>query len=450
MKREDEEGPGLWRWAIAVVAVIGAAALSLGAFTDPLLGRTSFVAGLCLVLWLTEVVPPYVPTLVLWAFVPLLLARFGTQFGFDRVLDWSADPVLALFLGGFSLSVAAGRHGIDARLAGLAISLSRGRRQVLLALTAAVTAVMSMWMSNIAAAAMMLSSLQPFLSRLAPSDPFRRALLMTIAISANFGGMATPIGSGPNAIAIAAAASHSTVTFHSWMTFATPLMLGLVTVGLGLVVVRFRVRGTVELEKEPWQPLTPGAWGVMGVFFFTVAAWLSEPLHGAPSAAVALLAVIALFGSGLLDRSDLARIDWSTLGLIAGGIALGKLLEESGLVHVAASSVPWAEVSPLGRLLVLCFVSALLSALMSNTATVTMLIPLAASIDPAPSTAILIALAASLGIPFAISTPPNAMVYGKGGLTQADLFVPGILLMVAGCAFISLTGPYVLSLAGIP
>jgi sodium-dependent dicarboxylate transporter 2/3/5 len=188
----------------------------------------------------------------------------------------------------------------------------------------------------------------------------------------------------------------------------------------------------------------------MAVFFATVAAWLTEPLHGAPSAAIALLAVVALFGSGLLDRTDLGRIDWSTLGLIAGGIALGNLLEKSGLVQVAAEAVPWAQVSPFGRLLAFCLASALLSALMSNTATATMLIPLAATIDPAPSTAVLIAIAASLGIPFTISTPPNAMVYGEGGLTQADLLVPGLVLMILGCVLISLTGPHVLSLVGIP
>lgn len=98
----------------------------------------------------------------------------------------------------------------------------------------------------------------------------------------------------------------------------------------------------------------------------------------------------------------------------------------------------------------LCFVSASLSALMSNTAAVTMLVPLAAGIDPAPSTAILIAIAASLGIPFAISTPPNAMIYGEGGITFSDLAVPGLVLMILGCIIVTFTGPFVLRLIGIP
>jgi sodium-dependent dicarboxylate transporter 2/3/5 len=188
----------------------------------------------------------------------------------------------------------------------------------------------------------------------------------------------------------------------------------------------------------------------MILFFLTVVAWLTEPLHRIPSAIVALITTAALFGSGLLKRDDLARIDWSTLLLIAGGIGLGNLLDQSGVIRVASGAMHWQQLPPVARLFTLCFASAFLSALMSNTAAVTMLIPLAAGIDPAPSTAILIAIAASLGIPFVISTPPNAMIYGEGGITFSDLAVPGLILMILGCILVSTTGPFVLNLMGIP
>ena len=95
-------------------------------------------------------------------------------------------------------------------------------------------------------------------------------------------------------------------------------------------------------------------------------------------------------------------------------------------------------------------ICAILAALMSNTATVVMLIPLAQAFIPEPSTAILVAISASFGIPFVISTPPNAMVYGEGGVRFNDLFLPGIILMLAGCFLISLTGDFVLKMIGIP
>jgi sodium-dependent dicarboxylate transporter 2/3/5 len=438
------------RWGLVAAFAAAVVALPLALLEEPTLAWAAVVGGLCLILWLSEVVPPYVPTFVLWALTPLLLGPFGEEFSLGRVLGWSAEPVLALFLGGFTLSAAARRYGIDGWIARLAVRLSRGRRLALLVLTALATATLSMWMSNIAAAAMMIAALHPLFAGMPQDDPFRRALLVGVATGANFGGIATPIGTGPNAIAISVISRDRPISFLSWMEFALPLAMGLLLAGLVILALRFRVRGKAHLPDLPQQAPAGKARWVVYLFFATVAAWLTEPLHGASSALVALLITAVLFGSGLLDRDDLARIDWSTLLLIAGGIGLGNLLEQSGLVQEAAGLVPWADVSPLLRTFILCFACALLSALMSNTATVTMLIPLVGSFDPSPATAILIAMAASLGIPFVISTPPNAMVYGEGGIRSSDLLVPGLILMILGCLLLSLTGPFVLRLVGIP
>ena len=417
---------------------------------DPVFARALAIAGICLVLWLTEVVPAYVPTLLLWAITPLLLSGYGEQFHLTRVLAWSANPVLALFLGGFALSVAASRHGIDNLIARFAVRLSGGHRLGLVALVIAATATLSMWMSNIAAAAMMLVALHPLFVGTPRNDRFRRATLMGIAIGANFGGIATPIGTGPNAIAIAAVSNSVRVTFLDWMVFALPLAFGLMIAGTLLLIARFRLRGSTELPDIPLKVPDRRGRLVMLVFFATVAAWLTEPIHGTSSAIVALIATAVLFGSGLLRREDIKRIDWSTLGLIAGGIGLGTLLDQAGLSKFAGAAVPWQEIPHVARLFMLCLTAALLSALMSNTAAVTMLIPLAAGVDPAPSTAILIAIAASLGIPFVISTPPNAMIYGEGGITFSDLAIPGVILMILGCILVSTTGSLVLNLVGIP
>ena len=438
------------RWLIVAGIIVCIVLLSLNLIKDPAHSRAAIIAGVCLTLWLSEAVPPFVPTLVLWALTPLLLGGLEAEYRLSSVLGWSADPVLALFLGGFTLSVAASRYGLDEQVARWAVRLSRGGRASLLILTATATAVLSMWMSNIAAAAMMLVAMRPLLADVPEDDSFRRALLVGIAIGADFGGIATPIGTGPNAIAIATVSRTHTITFLDWMVFAFPLAFGLLAAGILFLIFRFKVQGTAREIHLPEHHETKGARGVVAIFLVTVAAWLTEPLHGAPAAVIALLAVIALFGSGLLKRQDLARIDWATLVLIAGGIALGNLLEKSGLVRSVAALVPWAETPYLIRIFLLCFASALLSALMSNTATATMLIPLAASLDPSPSTVILIAVAASLGIPFVISTPPNAMVFGEGGIRTSDLLWPGLLLMLVGCLIVSLTGRFVLNLVGVP
>src|SRR5687768_3641231 len=129
-----------------------AAVLAVAAVTQEwgLAPRAGLVAAVCLLLWLGELVPVWVPTVILWVATPLLLHPFGDTFGPAAALRWSADPVLALFLGGFALAAAASRQGADRAVAALAIRLSRGRVLRLIALVALATAVLSMWMSNIA------------------------------------------------------------------------------------------------------------------------------------------------------------------------------------------------------------------------------------------------------------------------------------------------------------
>ncbi len=438
---------------IALVIALGVwlplAAASLLAFDTPLPARAALLGSACLVLWLSELIPPYATTLLLLTLTPVLLGPLDAAFRAPAVLRWVADPVIALFFGGFTLSAAASRYGIDARVAGLVVRSSRGRRRLLIALVSTGTATLSMWMSNIAAPAMMLAALRPLLRTTPLEDPFRRALLLSIALGANFGGMATPIGSGPNALAIAAVGDRVSITFVDWMVLAIPLTVGMLALGVVMLIVGFRVKGKLEQAEPPALSPHPGAKWVAVIFFAAVAGWLTEPLHGIPSSVVALAAATLLFGSRLLTREDLSRIDWPTLLLIAGGISLGHLLERSGLISLVAGGIDWSAFSPTARLFSLVLVCALLSAVMSNTATATFFIPLAMGIDPSPSTAVIMAIGASFGMPFTISTPANAMIYGEGGLRLIDLLWPGLVLMLFGCVLISLTGPQVLALVGL-
>jgi sodium-dependent dicarboxylate transporter 2/3/5 len=322
----------------------------------------------------------------------------------------------------------------------------------------AVTAFLSMWLSNIAAAALVLACLRPALSQMADDHVLRRAILVGVALSADIGGIATPIGTGPNAIAIGAIAPQQAISFINWMIFGSPLAAGMIL--LAFFMLRHRTKG-IESEWKGAEILSrvraarPGKFsareiGFLFILIVTSGMWLTEPLHKIPSAVVALGAAVVLFVSGILDKRDLLRIDWSTLFLIAGGITLGRLLEQTGIVHDLAASIPFSQFNATVSLFILCLTSAALSALMSNTATAVMLIPLAMALIPYPSTAILIAVSASFGLPFMISTPQNSMVFGEGGLRFKDLFLPGIIIMLVGCLVVSLTGRMVLNVAGIP
>ncbi|UYZ57707.1 SLC13 family permease [Hymenobacter latericus] len=432
--------------------VIGALLPWVSTFAE---GAALVLAGVCLALWLSEAVPPFVPALLLAVLVPAGLGRHNpAEYGLGQVLGWGADPVLALFFGGFVLSAATRAHALDRALIQQTTRLAGGSGLRLLLLTSVLTAVLSMWLSNIAASALVLASLQPLLQQLPPNAALRRALLLGVAFGADFGGMATPIGSGPNGLALAETAARGVpVSFGAWMLFALPLTLGLLAAALALVVWRFHLGGSnTAVPVTPAEPLPPDARRrhLLAVLLLTVVLWLTEPWHGVAAGVVALGSAAVLFAIRLITPETLRELDWSTLMLIAGGLMLGRLLEQSGVVRTLSAQVNWQQMPPAVGLFGLCIISALLSALMSNTAAVVMLIPLGQAIYPEPSTAILVALAASMGVPFVISTPPNAMAYSQGGLKPADLLVPGLLLMLGGCLLISLTGRAVLHWAGIP
>ena len=421
----------------------------LAAIGDPILGRVTILGGCALVLWLSEIVPPYVTTIALVGAIPLMLGPTQPVYRLGPVMGWAADPVLALFFGGFTLGAAASRHGIDVHIVARALMLSRHRRRRLLALVMVTTAVLSMWISNIAAAALMLAALRPHLHHGESTQQFRGALLLGVAMGANLGGMATPIGTGPNGIAIAHLEPLTRITFLQWIGFALPLVIGMLGIGYVLIMWAHRVEGAYQPVDVRVDPLPPRGRGLVVVFLLAIAAWLSEPLHGVAAPIVALGVAVILFGGGWLGREDLGRMDWSTLLLIAGGIVLGRLAERSGLLEGLARGASGGDIPLTMRITAFTLTAALMGAVMSNTASAAMLIPLALGLGLPRSIAVLIAIGTSFGVTFTISSPPNAMAYGEGGLSARDLLRVGAPIMIIGCLVVGLTGPLVLRLVGL-
>jgi solute carrier family 13 (sodium-dependent dicarboxylate transporter), member 2/3/5 len=441
--------------AAAPIIVLIAGLLPFFLFDSPLTERLFAVVAVCLALWLLELVPPFVPTILLLVLIPLTLAPLDPRFTLANTLRWAADPVLGLFFGGFALGIAGERSGLSTRLANSAISGSRGSFPRLLAITMGLSAFMSMWISNIAAAALMFGMVRPLLREMEDDDPLRRTLLVATAFAANIGGMATPVGTGPNAIAMASLSEKVHIDFVDWMIFAVPLMVGLLA--LTYILLWWGIRGEpvrrLKFESDLPTADISGNTDRLGfpiVLTACILLWLSEPIHRIPAPTVALAAAATLFLIGSLRKNDIQRIDWSTLLLIAGGITLGRLIESSGLMLSLSDRLDLDQRHSLVIILALCLTSAVLSSLMSNTATVAMLIPLAGELIPAPSIAILVAISASFGMMFVISTPQNAMAYGEGGVRTTDLLYPGLAILLVGCVLVVLTGRFVLNLAGIP
>lgn len=437
-------------WRIAALAAAALLGLLAHHFiAQPIPARAAGIIVFCLVLWLSEAVPVFAPTLALFVLTPALLGPLDPAYHLKHVMLWAGEPVLILFFGGFTLGVAAAHHGIDHVIAHGALSAARGRPLLLVPMIAAATAFLSMWMSNIAAAALMIAAVGPLLRH--QDTNLRAALLLAVAFGANLGGMATPIGTGPNAIALAAMPEGAAPTFLEWMAFAVPLTVLTLAAASALILLRHPVSGHLPLHEppQPAEPSTQRPRLVATLAAVTIAAWLSEPLHGVPAPVVSLALATVLFGVGLLPATALRKIDWSTLIVIAGGIALGRLIEHTGLFSEFSARIAALETHPIILTGILVAASAVMSSLMSNTATATLLIPLATSLEPGRfELPILIAIGASFGMPFVISTPPNAMVVGAG-LRPRELLWPGLILMLAGCLLITLTGRQALQILGL-
>jgi sodium-dependent dicarboxylate transporter 2/3/5 len=454
MRETTSRVPAVWRlhwrfWFCLALAVVTALGLD-GIVDNVVLARGVAVAAVCLSLWLLEAVPPFVPTLVLVGAVPIVLAGqrvdgVDDAFALWRVLQWGAEPVVALFFGGFVLAAAAQATQLDVVLARVVLWLARGRVSRLVVVVAVGAAALSMWMSNIAAAALLLTTLAPALVGLSSSN--KRAVLLALAMGANLGGMASPVGSGPNAIAIAALHGMS---FVRWMLLGVPLAAGSLALALVLIWWRLRPAGVLALTTTAGSPapLSRRARMVVAVFVFTIAAWLLEPLHHVPSASVAMVAAATLCIARILDTAALQQLDWSTLLVVVGGIVLGRLLERCGALGVVTPLLEPLRGHP-ASVAAIVLIAALLSALMSNTATATLLIPIADVVTGDTSAAVLVAMACSLGVPFVISTPQNAMVVGDG-VTSRDLLVVGLPVMLVMGVLVAVTGPAIVAFVMSP
>jgi sodium-dependent dicarboxylate transporter 2/3/5 len=447
LERQAQKGTTLKRWLVLGVAASGALA-ALWWVPEPQQARALALALVYLVLALSEIVAPFVPTIFLLAATPLVLGSMSSRYQLSSVLAWSADPVIALFAAGFALGLAAERHGVDKAFAALLVRGGGRSRRRLVALVLLAATGASMWMSNVAAAALLLAALAPLLNTtIQPS--FQKALLLAVAMGANLGGMATPIGSGPNAIAIAATRTTRSLDFLDWMSFGVPIVLGMLLLAFIALVARFSVSGAYTIDLGEPTPFSGSSRLLLGLFGLAIMAWLSEPWHGATAPTVGLTLMLLLFATGLLGRRDLGDLDWSTLGLIAGGLTLGRLLESAGVLTALSAGLDLTQAPRWLWLGSFVLLSAILAALMSNTATAALLIPLGLLLDHSASTAVIIAVATSFGMPFPISTPPNAMVYGTGKVTVGELLQIGLPLMLIGCVIVTLSGTWFLGLIGI-
>ena len=413
---------------------------------------------MAVMLWLTEAIPAWATSVVI-IFVLLFFASDsafkimqGSEAEMGQLLDYQgvmacfADPTIILFLGGFVLAIAATKSGLDAKMARLLIAPFGKRSEHVLLGFMLITGIFSMFISNTATAAMMLTFLTPVFKALPPDGKGRVALTMAIPIGANLGGMGTPIGTPPNAFAYKVLNDpqglNMGIGFGDWMMIMAPMVILMLIVAWFILLKMFPFsQKTIEIKieshvKSNWRTAV-----VAATFILTIILWVFGKQLGVNANTVAMLPIAVFAFTGVITANDLKDIDWSVIWMVAGGFALGLAMNGTGLAEVAVKSIPFGEFNPLVIMVISGLVCFALSNFISNTATAALLIPILsvvcagmgdklAEIGGTSTILIGVAVAASCAMSLPISTPPNAIAYSTGLIQQTDMVKAGATIGV--------------------
>ena len=434
------------------------------------------VAALMAIWWISEAIPIPATALLPLVLFPLL--------GVAPVRATAANyghHLIFLFLGGFWIAVTLERWNLHRRIALHTIRLvgSSPRRIVLGFMVA--TAFLSMWLSNTATTMMMLPIGMAVIARVAPealaaraagaplTNPFGTALMLGIAYAASIGGIATLIGTPPNAVlaGVAEKLYGLRISFAGWMLFALPLSVAMLLLAwLYLTRLSFtRIAAAAGAASAPIREelarLGAPSYqekAVLAVFVCVAAAWIGRGLLPLPGLAalqdssIAIAGALALFlipardggGGRLLDWPTALRIPWDILLLFGGGFALADGFARSGLAQWIALQL--AGLQGVGWLAIVAAVVLLtifLTEVTSNTATATLLLPIVASLAAGAGIHPLgpmmgAALAASFAFMLPVATPPNAVVFASRCISIPQMARAGLWLNLIGFALIVL------------
>ncbi|MEW6323119.1 MAG: DASS family sodium-coupled anion symporter [Acidobacteriota bacterium] len=425
--------------------------------------RTAGAAGLMAVFWIAESIP--IPATAL---LPLVLFP---ALGLGDIRESAApfaNPIIFLFLGGFLIALAMERWNLHRRVAiGLLARIGTRPSRIVGGFLLS-SALVSMWVSNTATALMMLpiamSVVHLFPSQASPSREVRdfgTAQLLAVAYGATTGGMATLIGTPPNAL-LAAYMSDIygiTIGFGQWMLIGVPVtFIALPAVYFVLTRVMFRLAadelpgmaGLIAEERARLGPFSRGEIIVATVFALTAAGWVVQPLiaRAVPlvsDTTIAMTGALLLFmipvdlrrGVFALTWNETKGVPWGVLLLFGGGLSLAGNIERHGLAQYLGTLAGGLEGVPI--LLVLSAISfgiLMLTELTSNTATAATFLPIAGALALSLGQNPLLfmiptALAANCSYMMPVGTPPNAIVYGSGLITLPQMARAGLLLNVA-------------------
>lgn len=440
---------GLWLMPLAFVLLLW---LLPATGMAPAAARVAAVAVLMAGLWISEAIP--IPATAL---LPIALFPTLGVLPVGQVTAAYANHLIYLFMGGFLIAMAIERWQLHRRMALHTVRLVGDSPARLVLGFMLATALLSAWISNTAASMMMVTMGLALLAQRGDGDQdgFATALMLGIAYGASIGGVATLIGTPPNAILAGILESRHGISigFMQWMAFAAPLaLLMLLLTWLYLTRLACPLSGGTSAEGRQLVrrqlaqlgPMGRQEKAVLGVFLLVVSGWLLRgltELGGLVSdSVIAIGGALLLFfipadlerGEFLLDWESASKLPWDIIVLFGGGFALAAGFAESGLTLWLGERLSGLSgMPPLLLLLVSVLLVIFLTELTSNTATASMLLPVLGGFALAMQTSPLSlmvggALAASFAFMLPVATPPNAIVFASRRVSIPQMVRAGI------------------------
>lgn len=451
-------------------------------FWFPEIGWDVFSIALWMIIWwIFEAIPIFATALL-----PMILFPVTGVFSLVDATSPYASPIIFLFMGGFMLALAMEKHQLHRRIALSLIRLTGTNANGIILGFMLATAVLSMWISNTATAVMMLPIALSVVKLLEFSENqfsgfnrFKTALFLSIAYSANVGGMATIIGTPPNVVLVGLVKSilNIEIGFSNWLIIGIPstaVMLFLIYQMLTKILFKHGIKKIEKAELFISQELKKlGNWSkeekwVAVIFGITAFCWIAKSqinsLLGADilnDTVTAMSGGMATFlvplnksGKMLMNWEDMKNLPWGILILFGGGMVLAKAMEEAGFVDMIGEAIGQYQNIPVWALvLILTALALFLTEIMSNVALTTIAIPMVLSIanglDVEPLLlAIPVAMATSCAFMMPISTPPNAIVFSSGYINIKQMVRAGILLNIIAVVVLVLAGYFLAPFVG--
>jgi len=424
--------------------------------------------------WATEAIP--VPVT---AFLPIIIFE---PLGISSIRDAAvpyANPIIYLFLGGFMMALAIERWELHRRIALAILDRTGTDGKRLIGGFMLVCAGLSMWMTNTATTMMLLPIVLSVIGVIRDNVPdlseqqqhdFQIAMLLGLAYSASIGGLATLIGTPPNALLVGFMAENYgiEISFARWMLVGIPVsavMLPIAWIALTKFLFPVNipasdaVRDHLHQLREELGAMTTPERRVAVVFATVIFCWmLRRPLleitgiSGVSDAGIVMTAALLLFllpsgdraQSRLMVWEDAGRLPWGVLILFGGGLSLAVAVSNSGLaLWLGESLAPLNAWGTTALLVAAVAMVIFLTELTSNLATTATLLPVIGAIAiqagvPPIVLTVPITIAASCAFMLPVATPPNAIVFATGRLTIPQMARAGILLNLIGIIIVSL------------